>query len=219
MNSLYMPFFREGREEAEAIKNGDYGLIERSTSEKAHLISILLTRLTNGSLRTQNSVGAVEFAHQHLDAVALILALADRFRYVERALLRRHNNRSTLTVEDEYDAQDLFRALLVQFFDDVRPEDWAPQFGGGASRIDFVIPDFELAIELKYTREGLTDRKLGEELIVDRDKYAAKGGVSHLICLVFDYDGRLANPRGIESDLTRDVSNEHIAVTVKILDR
>jgi hypothetical protein len=219
MNGFYMPFFKPGIEESKAIAAGDYGLIERSTAEKAHLIALLLLRFASGQLRTQNSVGAVPFADAYLDAVEVVLTLGQRFLYVERELRHRRENRPTLNVKDEYDAQDLIRSLLALFFDDVRPEDVAPAFAGASSRVDFVLPDFELAVELKYTRTMLDDKELGEELLVDRERYATRQGVRHLVCLVFDHDGRLRNPRGLENDLSRETTNEAIAVTVKILDR
>jgi hypothetical protein len=219
LNGFWMPFFKSGKDEAAAAKSADYGTIERSTTEKAHLISEMLTRLCDGTLKTLNSVGAVKFASEHLDAVKVILRLGEKFREVERALLRRHAKRETLRITDEYDAQDLLRALLVQFFDDVRDEDWAPTYAGAASRIDFVMPAFELAVELKYARESMSARTLGEQLIVDREKYAQHGSVRHLVCLVFDHDGFIPNPRGIEADLTREHSLEGLAVTVRIFDR
>jgi REase_DpnII-MboI len=65
----------------------------------------------------------------------------------------------------------------------------------------------------------MSDRDLADELIIDRDRYHADGRVNHLICLVFDYEGRLANPRGLEKDLERASSAEGLAVTVRIYDR
>lgn len=219
LNGFYMPFSRPGSEEATAAERGDYGLIDRSTSEKAHLIAQLLQLLLDGSLRTQGSVGAVVFAKGQCDAVEVVLELGQRFRYVERSLARRYGGRDTLAVDDEYDAQDLLGALLTLFFEDIRPEEHTPEYAGASSRIDFILPDYELAVELKFAREGLTDKKLGEELMVDRDRYAAHPGVRHLVGLVFDHTGYLANPRGLERDLSRETSSDLVAVTVRIFDR
>ena len=116
LNSLYMPFFQVGKAEADAAVTGDFGLIERSAAEKAHLIALLLLRLRDGTLKTQNSVGAVTFAGEHLDAVSVVLELGLQFRCVQRSLTHRHAGRPTLTVNDEYDAQDLLKALLALFF-------------------------------------------------------------------------------------------------------
>ena len=115
--------------------------------------------------------------------------------------------------------QDLLRAVLSIFFEDVREESWTPSYAGGASRIDFLIPAFELAIEVKKARSTMTAKSLADELIVDRDRYKAEQRAKHLICLVFDYDGILAGPRGLEADLAREASVEGLAVKVRIFDR
>jgi hypothetical protein len=43
----------------------------------------------------------------------------------------RYSERPTLEVEDEYDTQDLFHALLAIDFDDIRREEWTPSYAGG----------------------------------------------------------------------------------------
>lgn len=61
-------------------------------------------------------------------------------------------------IEDEYDLQDLLHGLLKLHFDDVRVEDFAPERGGGRSRIDFVLKSERLVVEAKMTRPGLAAR-------------------------------------------------------------
>lgn len=219
LNNYFMPNFKDGKDEARAFADGDYGLCERSVGEKAYLLASILAGFKSGVLQTANSVGSLRFADDHLDAVKVVLALGTRFLNVERELKIRREERNTLEVKDEYDAQDLMRSLLAIFFDDVRPEDVAPIQAGASSRVDFVLPDYELAIELKFARDSMNSKSLGEELVVDRERYAAKSGVRHLLCLVFDHKGRLRNPRGLERDLSRESSSEGFAVTVRIYDR
>ena len=193
--------------------------MQRSTSEKARAIAKLARLLLDGELITQESVGDVVFADSRIDAVKTVLTVAQRLLLVERSLARRHDNRPTISVADEYDTQDLLRSLLVVFFDDVREETATPEYAGGSTRIDFILPDFQVAIEVKKTRKTMTAKSLADELIIDRDRYAKDERVGHLICLVFDHAGLLANPRGLESDLSRDSSAAGLAVTVKIVDR
>ena len=50
---------------------------------------------------------------------------------------RRHQNRPGLEIKDEYDVQDLVRALLCVWFDDVMSEEWTPSYSGKCFRIDF----------------------------------------------------------------------------------
>jgi hypothetical protein len=219
LNGFPKRFFLKGVDEAAKFKDGDIGAVRSSVSEKVRMILSLFHLLVSGSLQTQTSVGMVEFASERLDAVATVLGIGSRFRYVERSLLRRHGGRSTIKITDEYDAQDLFRALLKIFFDDVRDEVWTPSYAGKSSRVDFVLPDFKLAVELKSTRATLNAASVGDQLIVDRDRYAKETSTNHLMCLVFDYDGNLENPRGMERDLERDATQEGLAVTVRIYDR
>jgi REase_DpnII-MboI len=219
LNDVSLRDFLPGAEEAAKMATGDISPITSSTERKTRTISLLFRRLIKGQLQTQNSVGSVRFAGDQLDAVATVLALGDRFLYVGRALKQRYDNRSTLELADEYDAQDLLRSLLVIFFEDVRPEVVTPNHAGGSSRIDFVLPEYRLGIELKWIRSGIKDRSLGDDLIIDRDRYKEKHDVHHLVCLVFDYGGFLRNPRGLEKDLTQAASAEGMAVTVRIYDR
>lgn len=219
LNDCSLRFFRSGKDEAKEADDGDLAAVYRSTEEKSRIIGQLLHRFCAGTLRTQNSVGSVPFAGENLDAVAAVVRVGGRFRDVERSLKRRHSGRGTLVVEDEYDAQDLMRSLLTLFFDDIRSEDPVPSTSGASSRVDFVIPDFSLAIELKHARDSMTAKTLGEELMVDVGRYQGNPGIRHLVCLVFDHDGPIPNPRGIERDLSVTSSSAGVAVTVKIFDR
>jgi len=217
LNGLFMPHFMRGETEPEAIAQGAYGPVVNSTTEKVRLLSEVFRLLCSGRLKTLNSVGWVNFAGEQIDAVSAVMCVAERMQMVYAELARRHDKRDTLTLKDEYDAQDLFRGLLRIFFDDIRAEDPTSQVAGASSRIDFVLPDVELAIELKYTRQSLSTKQLGEELIVDKTRYSSHGKVSHLLFLVFDKEGLIINPRGIEKDLSREKSEEDFAVTVRIL--
>ncbi len=219
LNEIGMFSFLQGKEEAARFKSGDFGAIAGSATTKARAILDILQALLSGRLKTEQSAGATRFAGERIDAVEAVLSLGDRLRYVERELGRRHDKRPTLTISDEYDVQDLLRAVLSIFFEDVREESWTPSYAGGASRIDFLIPAFELAIEVKKARSTMTAKSLADELIVDRDRYKTEQRAKHLICLVFDYDGILAGPRGLEADLAREASVEGLAVKVRIFDR
>jgi hypothetical protein len=132
----------------------------------------------------------------------VILMLAERFHGVVRQIRQRHDSRPTLDVADEYDVQDLFHALLTIYFDDIRKEEWAPSYAGGASRMDFLLPEIEAVVEAKMMRPSLSTRQLGEQLIVDIAKYKSHPTCRTLFCLVYDPDARISNPRGVENDLS-----------------
>ena len=138
----------------------------------------------------------------------------NRFHKVVRQLRTRYKDRQTLSVSDEYDVQDLLHALLVLYFDDVRAEEWTPSYAGGASRMDFLLKDCQTVVEVKKTRQSMTAKDLGEQLIIDKEKYKSHPDCKMLYCFVYDPDGFLGNPVGIKKDL--EAGNEDfIKVIIK----
>jgi len=152
--------------------------------------------------------------HERVRQMLMLERLCSRFHLVARQLRSRHSNRDTLHVEDEYDVQDLLHALLTLEHDDIRPEEWTPSYAGGSSRMDFLLKLEQIVIEAKKTRSGLGARELGEQLIVDIQKYKQHPDCRTLVCFVYDPEGRIANPRGIENDLSGD--RDGLAVRVII---
>jgi hypothetical protein len=137
------------------------------------------------------------------NALNIIQRLCARFHTVARQLRQRHDSRATLDVSDEYDVQDLLHSLLRIYFDDIREEEYTPSYAGGASRIDFLLKQEQIIIEVKKTRPTLKAKELGEELIIDIARYQAHPDCKLLYCLVYDPDGYIKNPQGIENDLSR----------------
>jgi hypothetical protein len=141
--------------------------------------------------------------------------IAERFHLVVRQIRDRHNARGTLEINDEYDVQDLFHTLLTLHYNDIRKEEWVPTYAGGSSRTDFYLPEIETLVEIKKTRQGLGPKELGEQLIIDIARYQRHPGCRKIFCFVYDPDGRIANPTGIETDLTR--VEEEVRVEVLIV--
>jgi hypothetical protein len=127
--------------------------------------------------------------------------ICTNFHSVCRQIRRRYADRPTIDVKDEYDVQDIFHALLLLDFDDVRPEEYSPSYAGSASRIDFVLKSERIAIELKMTRKSLSDKEVGNQLTIDIARYESHPSCDKLICFVYDPDGWIKNPRGLEADI------------------
>lgn len=147
----------------------------------------------------------------HLQAVERTLR---RFPAVARQLRRRHAGRQTISVEDEYDVQDLLHALLRVFFDDIRAEEWTPSYAGGSGRMDFLLKAERTVIEVKKTREGLRDREIGNQLMEDIGRYRAHPDCRTLVCFVFDPDGWITNPDGMERDLRHSADEIDVQVII-----
>jgi len=146
-----------------------------------------------------------------LDTVCL---LCERFPTFARQLARRERKRDPLQIQDEYDVQYLMHAILRLHFDDIRPEEWAPSYAGGATRMDFLLKMEQIVVETKMTRENLADREVGEQLIVDIQKYAGHPDCRKLGCFVYDPEHRLTNPVALERDLSRMEVDLEVVVIV-----
>ena len=177
------------------------------------VVNAVLARVKRGSFclkSTQISAGTPSATER----IEVLFRIGERFHFVAKQLRNRRESRPTLDVSDEYDVQDLFHALLRIPFDDVRPEEWTPSYAGGSSRMDFLLPEIEAVVEIKKSRPSLGARELGEQLIVDIAKYKKHPSCRTLFCFVYDPDGRISNPRGIENDL--NATQEDLTVRVLI---
>lgn len=135
------------------------------------------------------------------DYLSLIEQICLRFHSMARQLRARHKGRPTLEIEDEYDVQDLLHGALKLHFDDIRPEEWTPSYAGGSSRVDFLLKQEQIIIEVKKTRSSLSTADLGAQILVDIARYEHHPDCKLLICFVYDPEGRIGNPVGLERDL------------------
>lgn len=149
------------------------------------------------------------------DPINPLIRIFDKFHLIVRQLRNRHNNKTTLDVSDEYDVQDLLHALLIVDFDDIRAEEWTPSYAGKSSRMDFLLKDFKIVIEVKKTRLGLTAKELGSQLIEDIGRYKVHPDCETLLCFVYDPEGYVGNPKGIENDLSRDEGDLKVRVYIR----
>ncbi len=136
------------------------------------------------------------------DPLDLVKGLCNRFHAVARQLRLRGEYRATLSVEDEFDAQDLLHAILRTQFDDIGTDEWTPSYAAGSPRTTFLLNDGRLAVLVKKTRPGLNAKDLKDQLKIDADRYRSHDRCATLLCFMYDPEGRIGNPRGLEADLT-----------------
>jgi hypothetical protein len=152
--------------------------------------------------------------NEHVRKMVMIEHLCSRFHLVASQLGKRHGERATLHVEDEYDVQDLLHALLILEHDDVRPEVWTPGYAGARPRTDFFLTLAQIAITAKMTRSGWGLKELVEELGLDILKYKGHPDCRTLVCFIYDPEGRIDNPRAIESEQSGDKDGLTVRVII-----
>jgi hypothetical protein len=136
------------------------------------------------------------------DPVERVKTLCYRFHSVARQLRLRGEYRATLAVEDEFDAQDLLHALLRIQFDNIETDEWTPSYSSGTPRTTLLLNDGRLAVIVKKPRPGLNAKDLTDQLRIDTERYRSYGCCRTLLCFMYDPEGRIGNPRGLEASLT-----------------
>ena len=118
-------------------------------------------------------------------------------------LQNRRNDRDPIEFDDEYSVQDVVESYLKAFFEDVRSEEYVPSSKGGNSKIDFLLKRENIGIEVKCTRDNLTEKEIGSELSTDIERYREHHDCNILYCFIYDGDMRLSNPSELK-ELERD---------------
>jgi hypothetical protein len=136
------------------------------------------------------------------DPLAALRKICSRFHLVARQLRLRRDYRATLEIEDEYDVQDLLYALLRLEFEEVGNEDWCPSYGDGATRTSYLLYKERVVIVAKKTKTGVPTKELVEQVRIDSTHFSGRADCRTLVCFIYDPEGRVGNPRGLESDLT-----------------
>jgi hypothetical protein len=148
------------------------------------------------------------------DTIAILERLARRLPQIADPLRHRREPKLPLTLDDEYDVQYLLHALLFAFFDDVSAEVVTPPYAGGSSRIDFVLGNEQIGVEVKKTRPGLNERELGDQLAIDIIRYLNYPECKTLVGIVYDPDRHIRNPKRVEKDLSKKINEMLVHVFI-----
>jgi len=186
------------------------GVIEIFDPKEAELID-LVTKLAAEVNRRELRVS---FNTSFSGALQQILQLAETFHRAALSLRHRQHQRPDFEMQNEYDVQDLFGAMLLTRFQEVRREEYGPSYAGASTRSDFYLKDDSLVLEMKMIREGLNDKKLGEELINDIAHYKQRN-CKVVVCFVYDPEHKLKNPAVLEADLSKPTDGMEVKVIIR----
>ena len=70
-----------------------------------------------------------------------------------------------------------------------------------------------IVVEVKKTSHSLGEKEIGDQLLIDIMRYQAHPDCLKLVCFVYDPEGVIGNPSGLENDLRKqDGKMEVVAV-------
>ncbi len=148
------------------------------------------------------------------DFFARLMTIGHRFHFVARQLRLRREYRATLEVEDRHDVQDLFLSLLRLDFADISTEEWMPSYAEFSSHATVLVHHGQLGVVLKKTKPGWGPKELVAELAVDAQHYASYRACRALFCFVYDPEGRIGDPRIIESEESKTAHGLSVHVLI-----
>lgn len=137
-------------------------------------------------------------------SVDRFVSMLEAFPRAIAAFSKRGRARRRATIKNEYELQRWLRVVLSLQSDDIRPEEPTPSHVGASARMDFFLPDERLAVEAKMARETLTDAKIGDELLVDVQRYKERTDCDALVCFVYDPHGHVINPAALKKGIEKD---------------
>lgn len=92
--------------------------------------------------------------------------------------------RTLITIKDEYDVQDLLYVILKSVFPEIKYEDDICNYGGSSKRLDFYLPKDGLIIEVKEINNA-DDKKYTKQMKEDLQSYHVVNKLSDIIFFIY----------------------------------
>jgi hypothetical protein len=116
---------------------------------------------------------------------------------IQKIISDRRANHPDFKIEDEYDVQDILYVILKSIFPNLREEDPIAKVGGKSTKIDLIIREEKILIEVKMIKaKDSNETHFIEQLKVDFESYHECKWLRKLFCFVYDPYKK-----------TRDISN------------
>jgi hypothetical protein len=118
---------------------------------------------------------------------------------IQKIIKNRRKDHPNFEIEDEYDVQDILYVILKSVFPNLRDEDAIGKVGAKTTKIDLIIREERILVEVKMIKEkDLNETHFIEQLKVDFESYHECKWLRKLFCFVYDPYKK-----------TRDISNFH----------
>jgi len=205
------------------------GIIEVASDRVAETVPLTLEQVEATLFAAQETLEQINEAAKDIpgSGVTLLTAampspmervkeIANRFSAVVARTKTHRKGHTPIKINDEYDVQYLFQALLTVPFLDIRPEEPTPSVAGGSGRADTLLKPERIVVEYKCTRVNLGAKELRKQIADDFVLYGKHTGCDRLFVFVYDPEQRIQNPKGFEDDLTITVDGlEEVWIAVR----
>lgn len=195
---------------AEAIDEGDPKDIKNITKLRKTFYDFFTTEYSSTIDYFEND----RSADKDQSAVYRIEKIFNRFGEMVIPLQERQGDKEPLTMDKEVDVQYYLHSLLKLHFDDVRREPHTERHSSVSPRIDFLINNETIGIEVKRASSTRKERDLRTELSEDKEQYRLDTNIDTLLVFVYDPDKQIENKAEFESSFEQDSPQMTTRVTV-----
>jgi hypothetical protein len=139
------------------------------------------------------------------EKLSIIFSALDKFTSASKSLSERRKGKPTISLDDEYDIQDVLHVILRPHFPTIKIEEVVS--GNDTEKflkIDFVVSDLKVAVECKCIRDIKHARSITKELNDDIQTYHRHQDCNYLIFFVYDQDLLISNPDTLEKNYTNE---------------
>lgn len=134
------------------------------------------------------------FKFREYDAKKIVKYILSNFSSsIFKIVDSRRKGHSSYKIDDEYDVQDLLYTIFKPIFQQIIDEDYTPKLAGSSKRIDLVIPNENIVIEVKYIRKNDIVVDFIKQLNEDVNSYQKHPNTQTLYCFVYDPFHKIVN--------------------------
>ena len=159
----------------------------------------------------------IKFVNKNADEVVRDV-LNNFSNAIQKIISGRRLNHPEFKIEDEYDVQDISYVILKTIFPNLREEDPIPKVGGKSTKIDLILREEKILIEIKMIKaKDSNETHFIEQLKVDFESYHECKWLRKLFCFVYDPYKKtrdISNFNDLNGDRTKGEHNFNVEVIV-----
>ena len=130
------------------------------------------------------------------------------FNYLKEAVIE-FEKRAKVKFVNEKELQNFIYSVLRTLFESTEFEDPTEKICGTSNRLDFVLKDHKIIIEVKYVRDKNHAKKISEELSIDYPRYIQSKYGQTIINYVYDPNNHITNHGQFKKELNKLLPNAH----------
>ena len=137
---------------------------------------------------------------------------------IQKIIKNRRKDHPDFKIEDEYDVQDILYVILKSVFPNLRDEDAIGKVGAKTTKIDLIIREERILVEVKMIKEkDSNETHFIEQLKVDFESYHECKWLRKLFCFVYDPYKKtqdISNFNDLNGERTKGEHNFNVEVIV-----